>query len=743
MGQHMRKALFSGLRYGVTVALPWLAVSGQAAAATTDTSAHSSVDVLQEIVVTANKRTESLTEVPSTIALLTGETLEQRGIQQFNEYIKAVPGMSAVDAAAPGRGQAVIRGITSGVKQNAPTVVFYLDDLPLTASSPLAVSGTNIFDPQLADVERIEVLKGPQSTLYGASAMGGLVKIVTRQPSFSGFEGSVRTEAGGIEGGGSIYGASASFNVPLSDRVALRLSGYGRHSGGFVDNARYGDEDVNESDSYGMRAALRIQINDLLETSFSTMYQKTEGDAYAYESLDPVTLRPIAGKYQFDLHYSTAFSSEYNTIANTTTFDAGFATISNTLSYSETDDYFLRDYSNQYYLFVPTAPPGVGIPGRTSSITERVTDEFRIASKEGGALEWLAGLFYTKEKDHYAAHITVNDPVTDEVLPGPIGNLYTFDLFANFEEYAAFGDVTYNFSEKFEVTAGMRYSKNEQDFRAPRSGVISASPLLTGRSEDSAETYLLTASYHPTERSTIYARAASAYRPGSTQPLNDSAAPAEYGPDKLWNYEVGIKGDYLDGVLSSELSIYHIDWDDIQLNSLVNGFSVISNAGKAESEGVEAALTYRPMAGLTIGGAAAYNRAKILTANPSIGAAAGDTLPFSPKWTGSLSIDYSTPLSATVDGLFGLTYSYQGERYTALSQDALNTRYELPDYATLDLRAAVEWSMFSLTLRIDNVTDERALTSAQRVRVNASQNNPVTGTVLQPRTAILALGVKF
>ena len=738
MGQHMRKSLSLGLRCGVTVALPWVALSSQAAE-----TAAGGTDVLQEIVVTASKRNESLTEVPSAISLLSSDTLEQRGMQQFSEYIKAVPGLSSIDAAAPGRGQAVIRGITSGVKQNAPTVVFYLDDLPLTASSPLAVSGTNIFDPQLADVDRIEVLKGPQSTLYGAAAMGGLIKIVTKQPSFSGFEGSVRTEIGSIEDGGESYGANASFNLPLSDRVALRLSGFGRQRGGFVDNARYGDKDVNESDSYGLRAALRIQISDALETSFSSMYQKTEGDAYAFESLDPVTLRPLFGEYTFDLTYNTAFSSEYNTVANTTTYDAGFATISNTLSYSETDDFFLRDYSNQYYVFVPTAPAGVGIPGRTTTVTERVTDEFRITSKEGGSIEWLAGLFYTKEKDHYGAHISANDPVTDEVLPGPIGNVYTFDLFANFEEYAAFGDVTYNFSEQFEVTAGMRYSKNEQDFRAPRSGVISASPLLIGSSEDSAETYLLTGSYHPTERSTIYARAASAYRPGSTQPLNNSAAPAEYGPDTLWNYEVGIKGDWLDGTLSPELAVYHIDWDDIQLNSLVNGFSVISNAGKAESEGVEASLNYRPIRGLSIGGAAAYNRAKILTSNPSIGAVAGDTLPFSPKWTGSLSVDYSMPLSATADGQFGLTYAYQGERYTALSRDAINTRYELPDYSTLDLRAGVEWSMFSLSLRIDNVTDKRALTSAQRVRVNATQNNPVTGTVIQPRTAMLALGVKF
>ncbi len=742
MGQHMRNSRFLGFSSGIAAALPLaalpLAMSTQAAEI-----APGDTDVLQEIVVTANKRNESLTEVPSTMALLSSDTLEQRGMQQFSEYIKAVPGLSAIDASAPGRGQAVIRGITSGVKQNAPTVVFYLDDLPLTASSPLAVSGTNIFDPQLADVERVEVLKGPQSTLYGASAMGGLIKIVTKQPSFSGFEGSVRTEVGGIEDGGEIYGANASFNIPLSDRVAVRLSGYGRQRGGFVDNARYGDEDVNESDSYGVRGALRFQINDLLETSFSTMYQKTEGDAYAYESLDPVTLRPIAGEYKFDLNYNTAFSSEYTTVANTTTYDAGFATISNTLSYSETDDFFLRDYSNQYYVFVPTAPAGVGIPGRTSSATERVTDEFRITSKEGEPIEWLVGLFYTKEKDHYGAHISANDPVTDAVLPGPIGNVYTFDLFANYEEYAAFGDVTYNFSDQFEVTAGMRYSKNEQDFRAPRSGVISASPLLVGSSEDSAETYLLTASYHPTERSTIFARAASAYRPGSTQPLNNSAAPAEYGPDKLWNYEVGIKGDYLDGTLSPELSVYHIDWDDIQLNSLVNGFSVISNAGKAESEGVEASLNYRPITGLSIGGAAAYNRAKILTANPSIGAVAGDTLPFSPKWTGSLSVDYTMPVSETADGLFGVTYAYQRERYTALSQDAINTRYELPDYSTLDLRAGLEWSMFSLTLRLDNVTDKRALTSAQRVRVNATQNNPVTGTVIQPRTAMLALGVKF
>lgn len=729
----------------VALTLPMMIAAGAQAqqaspAAVQDASASS----VEDIIVTASKRSESLRDVPSAISVLSAEALERRGIERFSDYVRAVPGLSAIDASAPGRGQAVIRGITSGVKQNAPTVTFYLDDIPLTASSPLAISGTNIFDPDLADVARVEVLKGPQSTLYGASAMGGLIRIITVDPSFDGVSGSFRIDGGKIEGGGATYGGRASVNLPLiEDRLALRLSAYSRRDGGFVDNARYDQEDVNEATSSGLRAAVRARLSDGLETKFSGLIQDTEGDAYAYETVDPVTLQPVAGEYANTLQYNTAFESRYRAIGNTTALETGFGTISNSLSYTTTYDYFLRDYSNQYFPFIPAAPAGVGIPGETSSDTSRVTNELRLTSNEGSRLEWLGGLFYTKEKNAYAAHISANDPVTGAVLPLPEGNLYTFDLDATFEEYAAFGDVTYHFTDQFEVTAGLRYSSNEQTFRTTRSGVLGATPIGPRESSDSATTYLLTASYHMTPRATVYARAASAYRPGSTQPVANAAAPAEYGPDTLWNYEVGVKGDWFDGLIGADIAVYRVDWSDIQLNSLVNGFSVISNAGDAESQGIDAAVTLRPADGLTVVASGAYNRATIETSNPSIGAVAGDPLPFSPKFTGALSADYVWPVTTDLDGRFGFSWSYQGSRYTALSGDATNTRYNLPSFATIDLRGGVEWDRYTLSLRVENLTDERAITSAQRVRLNGTQNNPVTATVIRPRTAMLSLGVRF
>ena len=640
------------MRAMMVATLPWTAIAvahaQEAAAPAADAAPAAPGGGEGDIVVTANKRNESLVEVPATVSVLSNEVLQQRGIEQFSDYVRAVPGLSAIDAAAPGRGQAVIRGITSGVKQNAPTVTFYLDDVPLTASSPLAVSGGNVFDPDLADVARVEVLKGPQSTLYGASAMGGLIKIVTAKPDFDKISGSARVDAGAIDNGGTNYGARAAINLPIvEDRIAVRLSAFGRRNGGFVDNARYGDRNVNDSKSYGGRASIRIKLNDAIETSFSGLYQRTSGDAYAYETVDPVTLKPLFGKNRFDLTYNTEFKSTYRIFSNTTTIDLGFADLSNMVSHSKTTDYFLRDFSNQYYPFIPTAPAGAGIPGPSNATTQRLTDELRLASKEGSKLEWLVGLFYTREKNHYSVSITGNDPVTGAVLPPPNDNIYTFDLFATFKEYAAFGDLTYHFSDKFEVTGGVRYSHNNQKFRAPRSGIIGQTPISPKTSSDSATTYLVTASFHPTPRSTIYARAASAYRPGSTQPLPNASAPDQYGPDSLWNYEIGAKGDWLGGKLSTELALYYIDWKDIQLNSLVNGFSVISNAGKARSQGVEATVTGRPIQGLTLSGNIAYNRARILTNNPSIGAVAGDPLPFSPKWIGTVSGDYVAPLSPT------------------------------------------------------------------------------------------------
>jgi iron complex outermembrane recepter protein len=700
---------------------------------------------LEEVLVTATKRTEAEVNVPSSISVLSGAALADQGVQSFADYARVIPGISTVNAAAPGHGQIVIRGITTGSNQNAPTTGIYLDDTPFTTTSPLASGGFSTFDPDLADIDHVEVLKGPQSTLYGASAMGGIVKIVTEKPSLTDFGGDARAQVGFTDGGDASYGVRGAVNLPLIDGVAgLRIAGFERHDGGFVDNVYLGDHDINSDNSSGGRMSLRLKFTDAVETTFSGLYQDLHGGGFAYEFLNQKTLQPLYGERDISAYYNNQFETLYKSIANTTTVDLGFANFTNNVSYINTKDSIIRDYSPAYAILLgPTAPANAGIHFDAQPTTNRVTEEARLSSEGEGPFEWLVGGFYTNERDHYGSYLQGLYGATGVPLPPPDFNFYTFDEIPRYKEWAAFGDLTYHFTERFEATVGMRHSSNKQSFEVDRSGLLGSTPIAPGSSSDSANTYLATVSFHPDKYSTLYARAASAYQPGSTQVVANSSIPATYGPSTLWNYELGYKGSWFDGRLSTESSYYHINWSQIQLNSIINGFTVISNAGDAEVDGVEVNINYTPIAAIKLGGNANYNKARLVTNNAAIGAVAGDPLPLAPKVVANVFADYVQALTPEVTGHAGIDFSYQGSRYTSFSEDPLNTNYHLPSYGMLGLHAGADWKRYTFDLRVDNVTNQIGISSVQVVRVLPTQQVPALATISRPRTVMASVAVKF
>jgi iron complex outermembrane recepter protein len=749
----MTRMISSGTAIAAVIVASSLAarVSGAAEAAATSGqslapgNANVEAPRLEEVLVTASKRTEAEVNVPSSISVLSATALQDRGVQQFADYAKTIPGISTINAAAPGHGQIVIRGITTGANQSAPTTGVYLDDIPFTTTSPLAAAGASTFDPDLADINHIEVLKGPQSTLYGASAMGGIVKVVTEKPSLTDFSGNATVRGGFTDGGDASYGVRGAVNLPLVDgMVALRLAAFERHDGGFVDNVYTGSNDINHSNSSGGRGSLLVKFSDAIETTFSILYQDLHGGGFAFEYLNQNTLAPLYGERKISAYYNNEFETIYKSVGNTTTADLGFATFTNSLSYINTRDDLLRDYSSAYgVLLGASRPADAAIHYNAQPSTNRITEEARLSSKGEGPFEWLAGVFYTNERDHYGSYLRGLHGTTGEPLPPPQYNFYTFDEIPRFKEWALFADLTYHFTEQVEATVGMRHSSNKQSFEVDRSGLLGATPIAPGSSSDSANTYLATVSYHPDQNSTLYARAASAYQPGSTQVVANSSIPAVYGPSMLWNYELGYKGSWLDGRLSTESSVYHINWSRIQLNSIINGFTVISNAGDAKVDGVEVNLSYAPMAGLKLGGNANYNKARLVTNNAAIGAVDGDPLPLAPKVVANAFAEYSQAITSDVLGRAGLDFTYQGSRYTSFSKDPLNTSYHLPSFAMLGLHAGADWSRYNFDLRLDNLTNRIGITSVQVVRVLPTQQVPAWATISRPRTVTASVSVKF
>ena len=264
-------------------------------------------------------------------------------------------------------------------------------------------------------------------------------------------------------------------------------------------------------------------------------------------------------------------------------------------------------------------------------------------------------------------------------------------------------------------------------------------------SSDSDESYLFTLRWRPTDNLSTYARAASAYRPGGPQFSPNPQVPASFGPDTVWNYEIGAKGQWLDGHLNANIAAYHIDWNNIQLNALVGGLTVTGNGGKAESNGAEFDAQFEPIPHLVFGATAAYvkTRMKSVSSDSTAGAVVGDSLPYTPKWAGSLTGDYSFPLSNGFTPGFGASWVYQGSRPSSFSDDQLNTKVTIPSYNTFGLRAHLDWKNYSLLLHADNVTNEHAYQTIVFGRIFPGQPFNPTAVPIPPLTVGLTLSAHF
>ena len=331
----------------------------------------------------------------------------------------------------------------------------------------------------------------------------------------------------------------------------------------------------------------------------------------------------------------------------------------------------------------------------------------------------------------------------------PFYNIYTYANSNSYKEAAVFGDATYHLTDQIQATIGARYSYDKQHMNGGSTGVLAGPSGLTfERLSDSAVTYLGTISYTPAPAITLYFRAASAYRPGGPNILSGlqiaDGAPATFGPDAMWNYEGGIKGSLWDQRITYSVDGYHMLWSRMQLNVFIGGGTVVANASSSESDGAEASVRITPVENLSVVLNASYTDARLTgPIGTPINASAGDPLPFSPKYTFATIVDYRFAPWSGVTPRVGLTYSYRDSQETAfaatsgLSGQGVHT---LPSYSTLDLRAGIDWSRYSLTARIENVTNQYALGDAY---TNNAPGAPLVGVVVRPRTFSLSLAAHF
>jgi iron complex outermembrane receptor protein len=697
--------------------------------------------MVDEVIVTASKREERLKDVPSSVTALGGASLLRQNAVKFEDYAARVPGLTVQNVSiAGGLNQITLRGITTGFG-GTPTVGLYVDDTPFGASAGVG-SSSSAPDLDPADLERVEVLRGPQGTLYGAGAMGGLIKFVTRDPSTAGFSGRLQADALTTDGGGDGWALRGSANLPLSENLAMRISGYTREDPGFVDDPVHGETDVNANRFSGARMSLLWTPSDATKVRLSALIQHQENDGSATVDIDSVTFKPLLP----DLQQSHAPGTD--TLDTTmklyglrVTHDFGWAELLSVSSWSENTLDTRVDFSPSFggLLFALFGAENAGATIHTVNKLTKFTQEFRLTSPSANRLFWQAGLLYTDEKVDAIQSIDPVDATTGAHLVLP--TVYEGGVDFTFREAAAFGTLGYKFTDQFDISVGGRVSRNDQHSIETGSGVL-AGAGGSAKSHDTSFTFLVTPRYRVNEDLMVYGRIASGYRPGGPN-LSVAGADPSVGPDTLVNYEVGVKADLFEKAVSLELSAFLIDWKDIQVLQLTaDGLGYQGNAAKARSRGVEASALYRPFRGLQIAGNVTYLDAYLtqaLTAPLSLVGRDGEQLPSAPRWAGSLSVDYDFQLGGDWSGFVGASWRYTGDRkgdFRSIFAPS-RPRAELEAYDAIDLRAGVKYRQWALSAYAKNIADERGYIAA------FPQGNVTSVSLTQPRTFGLTLSTEF
>jgi iron complex outermembrane recepter protein len=734
----------------ITASASLLSLPVFAAAQPANTSGEFRTDVVAEIIVTARKQAERLQETPVPVAAVSGESLVTSNQVRIEDFYRTVPGLAFAPQGSGGEPTIAVRGVTTGGTSN-PTVGVVIDEVsygPSVATGPNAVSIADI-DPN--DLERVEVLRGPQGTLYGVSSIGGLLKFVTVDPSTEEMSGRLQVGSASVSHGDDLgHSVRANLNLPLGDTLAMRVSGFSLRDPGYIDNAETGQRDVNNRDSDGGRLSALWRPSDNFSVKLSALVQESErngtGEAditFGKEDFRQGFLRGT-GNY---LRESEAYSA-------TIVGNLGPVELTSATGYSK--DHSLAIVDNSAVLgFLANLFFGVD---RAATVIDRDVEKFsqelRASIPLGERVNWLVGAFYTDEDiELFADNRAANSD--GQFVGSMYNNAYGVDDPrgpATYEEKAAFTTLTVDLTDRWDVQLGGRYSDNSQTTPTHWSGplavfVFGSDPFFNEAPEstDSAFTYLVTPRFRVSQNLMLYARFASGYRPGGINvACGHPEVPCTYQDDRTENYDLGAKGSLFGGALSFDAALYYVDWTDIQIADLLtsDGFPFTENVSKAKSKGAELTLTAQPTPDLSISAWGAYTDAELTAPLAStaslINGRAGDRLPYSSRVSGSIAAEWELPVTSVANVTLGAAVSYVGSR-NGRFQQGVTARETYPSYTQVDLHAALTFGTWQLNAFINNATDELAI-----LRSGVDNfGTPNYVTYIQPRTIGVSLSKTF
>jgi outer membrane receptor protein involved in Fe transport len=699
--------------------------------------------VLEEVIVTAQKRAENILTVPISITAVNEAVLDQRGTRDINDLSRIVPGVSLVMPAVSTTPQSTgvrvvsIRGISATA--GAATTGIYVDDTPIQGRE----SGTVY--PELFDLERVEVLRGPQGTLFGAGSEGGTVRFITPSPSLSRFSLYSRDEMAFTRGGTPSYEAGVAAGGPLvADKLGLRASLWARQDGGYIDRHNFFTNnltatDTNTVDSYSGRVALLAKPIDGITITPSLLYQRIDrADSDVWWS--------TAGLYQsyYDIPQPTTEQFYLPSLAIEWQLP-GVAIKSISSFFTRTENGVNRFFhSSKQRLFYPQVP-NYSLADHIDKAQNNFSQELRLTSDPERAFTWVAGLFFMNDRESY--YEFEDEPLADQLWLATTGS-DILDFFGvplidgrisyrdhrhdRERESAAFADLSYKLTSRLKLSAGVRVAHTQFDFAETSDGPFGVdannNPLVTsGSSSEHPITPKASLSYD-LGNGVLYASARKGYRIGGANALLPNICTAQllslgiqgqappYTSDSVWSYELGAKGALADGKLQLAASAFRINWSRIQgvipLNSCAYTFT--GNFGSAVSQGGDLQFSLIPLRGLELSGSIAFTDAHYTQTVPVPGDATqllardGDELLDTPRWQGDLSLAYTWSVRDGWDLYARADSSYTGRYFRTYSQGVNGYIGSIRDGQSItdvSLRGGVKFDSWDISGFVKNLTD--------------------------------------
>ena len=759
----------SMLRPGLSLAL----LTTGAAVIFTGFPVHAADDSIEEVVVTALRRSSSLQDTPIAISALTDEAIEKVGADDFVDFVGSVPGLTLRDN-GPGATQPIIRGIAS---PGEPQVGVYFDEA-LVVGAPGTTNNAGLRSPELKpfDLERIEVLKGPQGTLYGGGSMGGTLRFITKKPNAEKIEGKFSVEGSTVRHGDSGYQVNGMVNIPLiENQLAVRIVGFKRDDPGFVDNTALNQDDINDVDAEGGRVSLRWTPTDDFTATAALYYQdQNVGGGFHYNpSIDPDNPKTDALSME-------PYNDEQALYNVTLEYETPWAGVLYSFSWYDRNATFRFHNGFTGFPFPPllsTQPEPL----------QALSHEVRLTSLGDNVVDWTVGAFYSDRNAFVDSRVT--EPTATGAEPDPAVFFFRRTVNSSLLQRAVYGEATWHVTDRLALTAGVRYFDVESGsdvvnrVNIPGFGLGPGVPgvpvpyrLNVTRGADDGTIFKAHVGYDLTDDVLIYGQFSQGFRPGGanqntssialTDPSN-AGVPEAFKSDTLDSYELGMRSQWLENRVTLNAAVYHTDWQDIVLGSRsptglfgflqnadttdVTGFEIESAVDVAEDFRLTAAVSY---VNAELSSDAPINRQRARGMTLSRSGVDGDRIPNVPEWTFNGSAEYGRQLTwLDARGYIYLNVDYTGTSYADFNEFLLepatltptavpNVQYnEQGDYVIVDLRAGVEGDNWSASVFVEKLFDKRAIT--QRFEDGTFRLDPGQNFLEKPRVIGIAFSRDF